>query len=103
MNIFQLHSTVDPTLEKPVFNVLFNSDYAREVCITMRAGHIIAEHKAASPIAVHVVNGDILFGLDNNEHHLQTGNIITVPANELHYLKANSDSIIRLTIFKVKQ
>lgn len=100
MKILQLDSTVDQTLEKPSFNVLFNSDYAREVCITMRTGQIIAEHKTTSPIAVHVVNGDILFGLNNIEHHLQTGNIITVPANELHYLKANSDSIIRLTVFK---
>ena len=100
MKILQLDSTVNQTLEKPGFNVLFNSDYAREVCITMLTGQIIAEHKAASPIAVHVVNGDILFGLNNIEHHLQTGNIITVPANELHYLKANSDSIIRLTVFK---
>ncbi|MDA3614639.1 cupin domain-containing protein [Polluticaenibacter yanchengensis] len=103
MKILQLDTNVNPQLEKPSFNVLLNSDDAKEVSITMRAHHVIAAHKAAFPIAVHIIEGEILLGHNEIVHRLQKGNIITIPANELHDLKANADSIIRLTIFKTNR
>ena len=58
------------------------------------------EHKTPFAIVVEIFDGDIDFGVNGKIHKLKKGDILTLNGNIPHDLKANKDSIIRLTLSK---
>lgn len=86
--------------KKPVTTVLFETDFTKEIRIAMQKETVMKEHKTKFPIVVEVVKGDINFGVEGNIHQLTDGSLIALNPNIPHDLKANENSIIRLTLSK---
>lgn len=86
--------------DKPVFTSLINNEFTTEARITFRSGQIMKEHKAPYPIVVSVIEGEIEFKIGQENHLLEKGMMICVAAKVLHELKANTDSIVRVSIHK---
>lgn len=101
MNIesFDEHLAFDE--HKIVTNVLLESSFSKEIRILLKQGQMMKEHKAPFPIIVHVLVGEIDFGVEGTIHSLKRGNIVTLPGNTPHDLKALKDSVVRLTLSKL--
>ena len=70
----------------------------RKLGAQMLQSTVMKEHKTAFPIVVQPVEGDILSGV--NGQNLKKGDLIAIDGNVPHDLKANEDSILRLTLNK---
>lgn len=84
----------------PKLKVLLNTNSIEEIRITFKSGQIMKEHKAAHPIVVNVIEGEIEFKINEEVFILPKGMLIRVDTNILHELKATVDSILRLSINK---
>ena len=87
--------------KKMVTQVLLETSFSKEICILLRKGQLMKEHKAPFPIIVHMVEGNIDFGVEGTVRLLKQGDMITLAANIPHDLLAISDSIVRLTLSKL--
>lgn len=85
---------------KPNITVLFESSFSKEIRILLKENQIMKEHKTPFPIVVEVFDGNIDFGVNGEIHTLNKGDILTLEGNIPHDLKANENSIIRLTLSK---
>ena len=85
---------------KIVTKVLLETSFSKEIRILLKNEQFMKEHKAPFPIIVHIVQGEIDFGVEDTHHILKQGDIITLAANVPHDLLAKSDSIVRLTLSK---
>lgn len=88
---------------KPVINVLFETNFTKEIRIAMKAGTKMNRHKTPFPIVVEVVEGNIYFGVENSILDLEKGNLIALEGGVPHDLNAKQDSVIRLTLTKYDQ
>ena len=86
--------------QKPNITLLFESETAKEIRIVFREGQLLKKHKTAYPITVEIFEGAIDFGVGETVHHLEKGDIVTLPPLVLHNLHAKADSIVRLTLSK---
>lgn len=84
-----------------VTKVLLESSFSKEIRILLKQGQIMKEHKAPYPIIVHILEGEIDFGLQGVSHLLKKGDIITLTGNVPHDLTAIKDSVVRLTLSKL--
>ena len=101
MKIISFNQDVQFNEDKVATKVILESSFTKEIRILMKESQIMKEHKAPFPITVHVLKGSIDFGVQEEIHILNEGDIIALDGNVPHDLKANSDSIIRLTLSKL--
>ena len=85
---------------KPAVQVLLDTDSSREIRIAMRKGHVMKEHKTPYPIVVEIFEGQISFGVKEDSFDLKKGDLVYLEGDVPHDLKAEEDSIIRLTLTK---
>ncbi len=88
---------------KPVITVLLESDFTKEIRIVFKQNQIMKEHQTPFPIVVHLIEGSIDFGVNSNTIQLSEGDILSLEGGVPHDLKAQSDSIVRLTLSKTDQ
>lgn len=100
MNIESFNDDVAYSDNKIVTKVILETSFSKEIRILLKNGQVMKEHKAPFPIVVHILQGEIDFGVDGEAIKLRTGNIITLESNIPHDLTARKDSIIRLTLAK---
>ena len=100
MEIRRLLHDIEYNEHKPAIKVLIDNDYTKEIRIAFKHFQHMKEHKTAFPIAVQIVTGCIEFGVAGTPHKLNTGDLITLPADIPHDLIALEDSIVRLTLHK---
>ena len=70
----------------------------KKLRIAMQKGTLMKEHKTSFPIVIEIIEGTIDFGVQQQTKHLTKGDLIALESNMPHDLKANENSIIRLTL-----
>ena len=86
--------------DKPAVQVLLDTDSSREIRIAMRKGQVMKEHKTPYPIVVELFEGKVTFGVRGEEHKVEKGDLLALEGDVPHDLRAEEDSIIRLTLSK---
>ena len=81
--------------------LILESSFSKEIRILLKKGQIMKEHKTPFPIIVHVLEGEISFGLKGKVHQLKKDEILALEGNIPHDLTAETDSIVRLTLSKL--
>lgn len=101
MKIENLNEKLDFNDNKIVTKVLLESSFSKEIRILLKSGQAMKEHKTPFPIIVHLLEGEINFGVQGTVHLLKKGAIITLEGDVPHDLTALKDSIVRLTLSKL--
>lgn len=86
--------------DKVQIKAMFDSDSSKEIRIVFKKDQVMKEHKTNFPITVQIVQGSIDFGVNSQVHTLNEGDIVALEASVPHDLKANTDSIVRLSLSK---
>lgn len=86
--------------EKILTQVVLESEFSKEIRIAMSKGQLMKEHQTRYPIVVHILEGHINFGVQKKVYTMKKGDVIALPGNTPHDLKALENSIIRLTLSK---
>ncbi len=100
MNTASLTENKQYKEEKPKVEMLLETAFSKEIRILFKTGQVMKSHKAPFPIVVEIFDGSIDFGVSGKVLSLKSGDLITLDANVPHDLKANSDSIVRLSLSK---
>jgi len=86
--------------DKVVTSVLVESSFSKEIRILLKEGQAMKEHKTAYPIVVHLLEGELDFGVNGVVNALTKGDAISLEGNIPHNLIAKTDCIVRLTLSK---
>lgn len=86
--------------EKPAVQVLLDTDSSKEIRIAMKKGQVMKEHKTPYPIVVEIFEGSVNFGVNGETHLFKRGDMLSLEGNIPHDLKAEEDSVVRLTLSK---
>lgn len=78
--------------------LLYEDKFSKEICLSMAKNSFMKEHFAPSPIKVQVLKGSIEFGVGDEKVILSQFDMIALDSMIKHSLKANEDSIIRLSL-----
>ncbi|WP_339653183.1 cupin domain-containing protein [uncultured Maribacter sp.] len=100
MNTASFSENLDFNDNKVTIKVLLETSFSKEIRILFKKGQVMKEHKAPFPIIVHILAGEIAFGVEGNVHELKQGAILTLAGNIPHDLTATTASIVRLTLSK---
>lgn len=100
MKTANLINTIKKNPHKPSVELLFESDFSKEIRIFMAKGQIMKDHKAPFAIVVELFEGRVDFGVEGNIHKLVKGDLLSLKANIVHNLVAEEDSIVRLSLYK---
>jgi uncharacterized protein (DUF2249 family)/quercetin dioxygenase-like cupin family protein len=77
---------------------VLKADGVRLVCIALDAGQVLADHTATSPVLVHVLEGRVVVGIDDDEVVLGAGGILHIDARVRHALRAEGSARVLLTV-----
>lgn len=86
--------------EKVQITPMMDTDSSKEIRIVFKKNQIMKDHKTNFPITVEIVDGEIDFGVGEKVYNLIKGDIVSLEASIMHNLKANEDSIVRLSLSK---
>jgi quercetin dioxygenase-like cupin family protein len=70
----------------------------RVILIVVRAGGTIAPHRAAGPITVQVVDGELRFHAAGQEHRLAAGDLLVLDAGVEHHVDSAAGGSFLLTV-----
>lgn len=101
MNIRSFNENIEYNDNQIVTQVIMETSFSKEIRILLKNGQTMKEHKAPLPIIVHILEGEIDFGIEGEIKSLQMGDVITLESNVYHDLTAKKDSIVRLTLSKL--
>ena len=90
-----------PGGSKPKIEVLFETDFTKEIRIAFKKDQVMKEHKTPYPIVVEIFEGAIDFGVRGKVHSLQKGALLALDGEVPHNLKATENSIVCLTLTKL--
>ncbi len=100
MQKFNILDALEYGENKVAITPMFESDTSKEIRIIFKKDQIMKDHKTSFPISVEIFEGSIDFGVNNEIYTLVKGDIVALEANIVHNLKANENSIVRLTLSK---
>ncbi len=86
--IFNLDSMLDYQEGSVVSRALMNKDVGSVTLFSFDAGEGLSEHSAPYDALVYVFDGDAEITISGVKHVVKKGQIIIMPANEPHGLKA---------------
>ncbi len=82
-------------------SLILETSFSKEIRILLKKGQLMKEHKTPYPIVVHLLSGQIDFGVWDEIVPLKEGATLTLEGNTPHDLKAIEDSVVRLTLSKL--
>ncbi len=85
---------------KPAINLILETNNTKEIRILMKKGQKMDKHQTPFPIIVHIISGNIDFGVNDEIHSLQAGAILSLEGSVPHNLFAKEDSVVRLSLAK---
>ncbi len=100
MNLASFESDLVAKPEKVQTKLILETAFTKEIRIQLGAGQSMKEHRAPAPIVVHVLEGEIDFGVNGQTQKLHKGSIVGLDAGVAHDLHAKKDSIVRLSLSK---
>ncbi len=100
MKKFNIYDGLEYGENKVAITPMFESDASKEIRIVFKENQVMKDHKTSFPISVEIFEGSIDFGVNDEIHTLVKGDIIALEAGVMHNLKANENSIVRLTLSK---
>ncbi len=77
---------------------LIKTSSLRVVLVTMRAGTALHEHVAPGPITVQPLRGRFTLIVEDGEHEIGAGALVTVAGDVRHAVRAIEDGAFLLTI-----
>ncbi|MGN8503826.1 cupin domain-containing protein [Helicobacter pylori] len=86
--------------EKLHIEALSENSSHKEIRICMPKGAVMDKHKAPGAISVQVLEGKIIFEVENEKIEMPKGALISLEAQVLHRLDALENSVIRLSLSK---
>lgn len=86
---------------KPAVQELMETGSSKEIRIAMKKGQVMKEHKTPYPIVVELFEGRISFGVKGETYTVKKGDLLSLEGNVPHDLRAEEDSIIRLSLSKL--
>ncbi|WP_100983933.1 cupin domain-containing protein [Helicobacter pylori] len=86
--------------EKLHIETLNENSSNKEMRICMPKGAILDKHKAPGAISVQVLEGKIIFEVENEKIEMPKGALISLEVQVLHRLDALENSVIRLSLSK---
>ncbi|MGL2852951.1 cupin domain-containing protein [Helicobacter pylori] len=86
--------------EKLHIEALNENSSNKEIRICMPKGAVMDKHKAPGAISVQVLEGKIIFEVENEKIEMPKGALISLEAQVSHRLDALEDSVIRLSLSK---
>jgi len=101
MQIESFEDKLEFSNTRVVTNIVLETPFSKEIRILLQSGQIMKEHKTPYPILVHILEGEIDFGVQGVTHSLKKGAIVALEGNIKHDLIARQDSIVRLTLSKL--
>ncbi len=87
--------------EKVDVKLILETSFTKEIRILLKQGQIMKEHKTPFAIVIHLLKGEIEFGVDGVKTIITSGDILTLDGNVPHDLKALKESVVRLTLSKL--
>jgi quercetin dioxygenase-like cupin family protein len=88
------------TLAEAVTTTLLKTDHLEVIRLVMPAGKEIAPHKAKGDITVQCLEGKLEFTALGKTEELTAGNLLYLPAGEIHSLKCLEACSLLLTIVR---
>ncbi|MGN8525701.1 cupin domain-containing protein [Helicobacter pylori] len=86
--------------EKLHIEALSENSSNKEIRICMPKGVAMDKHKAPGAISVQVLEGKIIFEVENEKIEMPKGALISLEAQVSHRLDALENSVIRLSLSK---
>ncbi len=86
--------------EKLHIEALNENSSNKEIRICMPKGAVMDKHKAPGAISVQVLEGKIVFEVENEKVEMPKGALISLEAQVSHRLDALENSVIRLSLSK---
>lgn len=84
--------------DKPDISVILETPFSKEIKIVMLEGQQMKEHKTPFPIVIHVIQGELDFGVHQKFYHLKQGDIFFLEGGIPHQLTALTHCVVRLTL-----
>lgn len=79
---------------------LTNRPEGRVVLFAMDAGQEMSEHRTPFMAMIHVLEGRLLLGVEGEEREMVPDQVLIMPANAPHRLRALLPTRLMLTVFK---
>ena len=83
-----------------VITPMLESNFGKEIRIAFQEGQVMKEHKTKFPITVMTLRGSIEFTVGSETFLLNEGDVISLEGDVMHELKANTQSVVRLSLHK---
>lgn len=100
MKKINLYDDLEYDEKKVKITPMLETDFSKEIRIVFKKDQIMKDHKTPYSITVEIFEGSIGFGVGEKVYTLIQGDIVSLEGNIIHNLKANEDSIVRLTLSK---
>ena len=92
LNLLDIAPDTDPHRPRPGVQRVLSGDGANLILFSFAPGQSLPEHKAAHPITVQALRGELDFSYGSETITLTPGSIVHLPAYEVHKVEATSES-----------
>ncbi len=92
LNLLDIAPDTDPHRPRPGVQRVLSADGANLILFSFAPGQSLPDHKAAHPITVQALRGELDFSYGSETITLTPGSIVHLPAYEVHKVEATPES-----------